>query len=248
MVRCLFWALLGAPGARAAGDAADAVPGAYIVEFSGDGDAYALYQSLLDEGSIEVEHRRSFDSDLFMGAPFQLVNPTRNGLVETFPYVGHHRGPAAGHIHDGDPNRLLHGGLRERHRYHLVLSRQVCITRTNTWGAPADLAPGFSGLADDPRGSVASRIAGQGIIVVISAGNDGDEGLVSDSSPATGRGVIVRGAPESTVLPIILSGGSYVDEGAGSTRKSFGSLQGTPAASQTYIGHLPALDQSSVRE
>ncbi|KAI1344254.1 peptidase S8/S53 domain-containing protein [Xylariaceae sp. FL0016] len=381
-----LWASLCVLGTCTASDPADSVPGAYIVEFSDNQSPDTLYQALRSENGIEVQHRRSFDSDLFTGTSFQLVNATKDGrarLLETVlaktgvkqvwpvrtvplsrpavhvsstgqpaqgsqnvkrqasnadsfsthlmtqvdrlraegitgkgfrvaivdsgvdythPALGGCFGPGclveAGYDFTGDDYNPPHNEPVpdddpyddcEGHGTHVsgIIAAQlegnefgftgaapgVKLAMYRAWGCPgtstteiqiaafmrayeegADLIScsngKFSGWAEDPWGVVASRIADQGVIVVISAGNDGGQGLFSESSPATGRSVIAAGAVENTVLPILMSGGSYVVEEANTTNQSFGFLPGTPAAAQDLVLPLWAVgnDTGSIND
>ncbi|KAI0020909.1 peptidase S8/S53 domain-containing protein [Xylariomycetidae sp. FL0641] len=373
-VWCLFGALACALGTHAAEEPADSVPGAYIVEFSGGQTADALYRSLQSDYSIEVQHRRSFDNDLFTGASFQLVDATKDdrarlvdavmaqtgvkqvwpvrtvpidrpaspaknasaaassgsseadarkfkrgenntdtfsthlmtqvdklraegvtgkgfrisiidsGVDYNHPALGGCFGPGclveAGYDFTGDDYNPPHNSPVpdddphddcEGHGTHVsgIIAAQlegnkygftgaapgVKLAMYRAWGCPGTSTTDiqiaafmmayedgtdiiscsngkFSGWAEDAWGVVASRIAEKGVVVVISAGNDGGQGLFSESSPATGRHVIACGAVENSVLPILLSGGSYDVPGTDTANESFAFMPGTPAASK----------------
>lgn len=51
----------------------DVVPGAYVVEFSGDEGHESFYETLRSEG-LDVDHRMDLRHELFNGASFNIRN------------------------------------------------------------------------------------------------------------------------------------------------------------------------------
>ncbi|RMJ16033.1 hypothetical protein CDV36_004273 [Fusarium kuroshium] len=83
----------------------------------------------------------------------------------------------------------------------------------------------YSGWANDPWGIAASRIAAEGVSVMVAPGNGGSSGLFLTASPATGVNVNAVGSVENTINPLLLTAASYtVDKDA----RSFGFLDGGP--------------------
>ncbi|KAM7188577.1 minor extracellular protease [Rhypophila sp. PSN 637] len=87
---------------------------------------------------------------------------------------------------------------------------------------------GPSGWAEDPWASVVSRIVEDGVPCVVSAGNDGAEGLFYASTAANGRRVTAIASTDNTLSPALLSNASFkVDDGP---VQSFGYTVGEPGA------------------
>ncbi|KAI8718244.1 hypothetical protein NCS52_00602600 [Fusarium sp. LHS14.1] len=83
----------------------------------------------------------------------------------------------------------------------------------------------YTGWANDPWAIAASRIAAEGVSIMVSPGNGGTSGLFLTSSPATGVNVNAIGSVENTINPLLLTAASYtVDKGT----RSFGFLNGGP--------------------
>ncbi|KAK3681811.1 peptidase S8/S53 domain-containing protein [Podospora appendiculata] len=87
---------------------------------------------------------------------------------------------------------------------------------------------GASGWAEDPWAEVVSRIVENGVPCVVSAGNDGSEGLFYASTAANGRKVTAIASVDNTLAPALLSNATYkVDNGA---LTAFGFTTGEPGA------------------
>lgn len=89
-----------------------------------------------------------------------------------------------------------------------------------------------SGWATDPAAMAASRIAEVGVPVIVAVGNSGGLGLWTVASPASGVGVTGIGSVDNTVLPFILTKGSY-NNGTGNF--NFGWRAGQPAIGRTNL-------------
>ncbi|WAO89007.1 Hypothetical protein NCS54_00637900 [Fusarium falciforme] len=83
----------------------------------------------------------------------------------------------------------------------------------------------YTGWANDPWGIAASRIAAEGVSVIVAPGNGGSSGLFLTASPATGVNVNAVGSVQNTINPLLLTAASYtVDKDT----RSFGFLNGGP--------------------
>ncbi|EUC33580.1 hypothetical protein COCCADRAFT_95623 [Bipolaris zeicola 26-R-13] len=87
-----------------------------------------------------------------------------------------------------------------------------------------------SGWAQDVRAVIISRIVDSGIPVVVSAGNEGGQGIFYGSTPATGFSATGTGAVSNTKTPSFLERGSYKtnDNTTGNSTHDFGFLRGVP--------------------
>ncbi|XP_014555782.1 hypothetical protein COCVIDRAFT_38495 [Bipolaris victoriae FI3] len=73
---------------------------------------------------------------------------------------------------------------------------------------------------------IASRIVAKGVIVIVAAGNSGDQGLFQASSPAGGNGVAAIASYENTLAPVLLTQSSY--SVSNETKQSFKWAPGKP--------------------
>ncbi|KAK3323071.1 peptidase S8/S53 domain-containing protein [Apodospora peruviana] len=87
---------------------------------------------------------------------------------------------------------------------------------------------GPSGWAEDPWAEVVSRIVEDGVPCVVSAGNDGSEGLFYASTAANGRKVTAIASTDNTLSPALLTNGTYTVDGGG--LQAFGFTAGEPGA------------------
>ncbi|KAL2020021.1 hypothetical protein VTK56DRAFT_8924 [Thermocarpiscus australiensis] len=85
---------------------------------------------------------------------------------------------------------------------------------------------GPSGWSEDPWAAVVSRIVENGVPCVVSAGNDGDQGIFYASTAANGKKVTAIASVDNTITPALLSNGSFSVD-AGKT-EFFGFTSGTP--------------------
>ncbi|KAH7385861.1 peptidase S8/S53 domain-containing protein [Pyrenochaeta sp. MPI-SDFR-AT-0127] len=92
-----------------------------------------------------------------------------------------------------------------------------------------------SGWASDPAAIAASRIADQGVPVIVALGNSGTLGVWQAASPAAGTKVSGIGSVDNTVFPTLLLAGE-ASSGNGSKSSTFGWRQGVPPiADQTNL-------------
>lgn len=87
---------------------------------------------------------------------------------------------------------------------------------------------GASGWTEDPWAVAVSRIVEQGVPCLVSAGNDGDQGLFYASTAANGKGVTAVASVDNTEAPQVLTNATYSTANS-STETSFGWTPGTPA-------------------
>ncbi|CAN8096671.1 unnamed protein product [Discula destructiva] len=87
---------------------------------------------------------------------------------------------------------------------------------------------GNSGWSGQPSTVALSRIVEKGVACIVSAGNDGSNGVFSPSLPATGKGVVSVASIDNWVTPELLLNATYITQGNGSN--SFGFVAGLPAA------------------
>ncbi|OHE94393.1 subtilisin Carlsberg [Colletotrichum orchidophilum] len=69
-----------------------------------------------------------------------------------------------------------------------------------------------SGWAGDAAGVAVSRIAEAGVPVVVAVGNSGNLGVWAVASPASGKAVAGIGSVDNTVLPKLMTRGSFANE------------------------------------
>ncbi|KAF4868748.1 Minor extracellular protease vpr [Colletotrichum siamense] len=86
----------------------------------------------------------------------------------------------------------------------------------------------YTGWANDPWGIAASRIAAQGVSVIVAPGNSGRSGMFLSASPATGVNVTAAGSVDNTITPLLLTAGSYTVDNATGIREPFGFISGGP--------------------
>ncbi|KAK0631138.1 peptidase S8/S53 domain-containing protein [Bombardia bombarda] len=87
---------------------------------------------------------------------------------------------------------------------------------------------GPSGWAEDPWAAVVSRIVDDGVPCLVSAGNDGSEGLFYASTAANGYKVTAIGSIDNTLSPALLTESKFkIGDGA---LETFGFTGGSPAA------------------
>ncbi|RSL72417.1 hypothetical protein CEP53_001123 [Fusarium sp. AF-6] len=99
-----------------------------------------------------------------------------------------------------------------------------------------------SGWANDPWGIAASRIASEGVSVMVAPGNSGSSGLFLTASPAAGVNVNAVGSVENTINPLLLTAASYtVDKDTG----SFGFLDGGPGFTENVTLPLWAVSNDT---
>lgn len=83
----------------------------------------------------------------------------------------------------------------------------------------------YSGWANDPWGIAASRIAAEGVPVIVAPGNGGSSGLFLTASPATGVNVNAVGSVDNTINPLLLTAATYTVD---NDTRAFGLLNGGP--------------------
>ncbi|TID06749.1 Minor extracellular protease vpr [Colletotrichum higginsianum] len=83
-----------------------------------------------------------------------------------------------------------------------------------------------SGWAGDAAGIAVSRIAEAGVPVVVAAGNSGGLGVWAVASPASGKAVAGIGSVENTILPTLMTRGTFVNE---TDEFAFGWMDSYPA-------------------
>ncbi|KAF9872016.1 hypothetical protein CkaCkLH20_10648 [Colletotrichum karsti] len=86
----------------------------------------------------------------------------------------------------------------------------------------------YTNWANDPWGIAASRIAAQGVSVIVAPGNSGRSGMFLSGSPATGVNVTAAGSVENTITPLLLTAGSYLLGNATGSPEPFGFVNGGP--------------------
>lgn len=86
----------------------------------------------------------------------------------------------------------------------------------------------YTGWANDPWGIAASRIAAQGVSVIVTPGNSGRSGMFLSASPATGVNVTAAGSVDNTITPLLLTAGSYTVDNATGISEPFGFISGGP--------------------
>ncbi|KAF0315725.1 subtilisin-like serine protease pr1c [Colletotrichum asianum] len=86
----------------------------------------------------------------------------------------------------------------------------------------------YTGWANDPWGIAASRIAAQGVSVIVAPGNSGRSGMFLSASPATGVKVTASGSVDNTITPLLLTAGSYTVDNATGISEPFGFISGGP--------------------
>lgn len=100
----------------------------------------------------------------------------------------------------------------------------------------------YTGWATDPWAIAASRIAAEGVSIMVSSGNSGSSGLFLTSSPATGVNVNAVGSVENTINPLLLTAASYtVDKDT----RVFGFLNGGPAFTENLTLPLWAVSNET---
>ncbi|KAK0726701.1 peptidase S8/S53 domain-containing protein [Lasiosphaeria miniovina] len=87
---------------------------------------------------------------------------------------------------------------------------------------------GASGWSEDPWATVVSRIVAKGVPCVVSAGNDGSDGIFYASTAANGKAVTAIASVDNTVSPSLLSNATYTVNGG--ALASFGFTAGDPDA------------------
>ncbi|KAF6810595.1 subtilisin-like serine protease pr1c [Colletotrichum musicola] len=89
----------------------------------------------------------------------------------------------------------------------------------------------YTGWATDPWGIAASRIAAQGVPVIVAPGNSGSSGMWFSASPATGVNVTAIGSVDNVETPLLLTAASYGVGNSTESLRPFGFLGGGPADS-----------------
>ncbi|KAF6786177.1 subtilisin-like serine protease pr1c [Colletotrichum sojae] len=92
----------------------------------------------------------------------------------------------------------------------------------------------YTGWATDPWGIVASRIAAQGVPVIVAPGNSGSSGMWLSAFPATGVNVTAVGSVDNVETPHLLAAASYSVGNSTVSLRAFGFLGGGPA----YLGNV----------
>lgn len=85
---------------------------------------------------------------------------------------------------------------------------------------------GASGWTEDPWAVAVSRIVEQGVPCLVSAGNDGANGLFYASTAANGKGVTAVASVDNTQSPQVLASGEFSTDN--STSEPFGWSPGSP--------------------
>lgn len=89
---------------------------------------------------------------------------------------------------------------------------------------------GASGWSQQPWAVAVSRIVAKGVPCLVSAGNDGAQGLFYTSSAASGQQVTSVGSVENVLAPDLFTNASYVIEDSATSSVEFGFAPGKPAA------------------
>ncbi|KAH8898390.1 subtilisin-like protein [Thozetella sp. PMI_491] len=87
---------------------------------------------------------------------------------------------------------------------------------------------GPSGWSEDPWAVAVSRIVDMGVPCVVSAGNEGSQGIFYSSTAATGKRVTGIASVDNTQAPALLANASYSVNGSAS--QSFGFTAGIPGS------------------
>ncbi|KAK2733009.1 subtilisin-like serine protease pr1c [Colletotrichum kahawae] len=103
----------------------------------------------------------------------------------------------------------------------------------------------YTGWASDPWGMAASRIAAQGVSVIVAPGNSGRSGMFLSASPATGVNVTAAGSVDNTITPLLLTAASYTVDNSTGIPEPFGFISGGPEFAENITLPLWSVSNTS---